>query len=394
MSIQEVTMSKHGRYERKKEKKSLGWKKILLIVVAIVLVLMIGLVIFAISSYNSILNLIPRASTLGTTNSLSDEELIEILGHDPNATLDAEEPLPPETMEDLPAQTTAATEPDYGESGKIVNIMLIGQSYRDGEETKLADTMILCTLNKETKTVTLTSFLRDMYIKLPDFQGHTCGKNRINVCYNLGWRWAGELGGMMMLNQLMQENFGVEVDYNVEINFDAFQMAIDLMGGIEVELTEEEAEYLTTDWNNDGEFTAGVNVLDGDSALAYARMRKSNGSDSDIKRASRQRDVINMILQKCKTLSMSELYTVICSVLPMIITDMTNEEITSLCAEVLPMLRDLQIVSNQCPAEGTYSGQMVELYGVSSGVLVPDVEKNREILVAICEEGVQPEPVE
>ena len=89
--------------------------------------------------------------------------------------------------------TTVPTTLPYVESGKdIINILIVGQAARDGEESRMADTMILATVNKNTKVLTLTSFLRDTYLKLPDYVDpsgtrHTCGKQRINLAYHLGW---------------------------------------------------------------------------------------------------------------------------------------------------------------------------------------------------------------
>ena len=95
--------------------------------------------------------------------------------------------------------------------------------------------------------------------------------------------------------------------------------------------------------------------------------------------------MITTILEKCRTMSLTQLNNMLKTILPMVKTDMPSDVITQYALELLPILPELTIVSNQCPAEGTYSGQMVEIYGVNSGVLVPDVEKNRELLMAITE---------
>jgi len=155
------------------------------------------------------------------------------------------------TTEPTTEPTTVPTTLPYQESGKdIINILLIGQQAREGEaesDQRMADTMILATVNKNTKTLYLHSFLRDTYVKLPDYKGHTCGKNRINVCYNLGYQWGGAGGAMEMTNQCLKENFGIEVDYDVEVSFQGFMDIIDMLGGVRVELTEAEAEYLNND---------------------------------------------------------------------------------------------------------------------------------------------------
>jgi len=239
--------------------------------------------------------------------------------------------------------------------------------------------MILCSINKETKTITLTSFLRDLYVKLPDFQGHVCGKNRINVAYNLGWYWAGEKGGMEMLDQLILENFGVEVDYNVEVGFETFIKVIDVLGGVDIEMDADVAQYIQVGSK------AGTYHLDGEKALGYARTRHVNAGDNDFNRTQRQRTLITSLLNKAKTMKLTELHNMLKEVLPLVITDMTNEEITACALELLPMLVDLDIVSNQVPAPDTYYMKMIDITGVESSVIICDEEANKELLIAIAE---------
>ena len=188
-----------------------------------------------------------------------------------------------------------------------------------------------------------------------------------------------------MLSKLMYEQFGVEVDYTIEIGLHAFKLIIDALGGIDVELTEAEAKYLNKEDPGKANFEEGPAHLDGTYALAYVRMRKSSAEDNDFKRTTRQREVITKILNQCRSMSLGELNDMLNDVLPLIVTDMPKDMITTYALELLPVLPGLKIESNQCPAEGTYKGEIVEIYGVNSGVLIPNVQKNREILMAIAE---------
>lgn len=278
-------------------------------------------------------------------------------------TVPATEQTEPTTIETTAETTEATTVPTtlpYEPSGKdILNILVVGQSARAGESSensRLADTMILATINKNTKTLTLTSFLRDTYLKLPDYVDpsgtkHTCGKNRINVAYHLGYTWAGAAGSMEMMNQCLLENFGIEVDHNIEVDFDGFIKLIDLMGGVEIELTEAEAEYL----NNDDfwvyyDVEPGLEKLDGMGALSYARMRKAAGdSDSDIKRTERQRKLTSAILDKLSQQSLTDLMELADEALPLITHNMTNGEILTCLWEVLPLLPELTIETGTYP---------------------------------------------
>ena len=387
-------MSKGGKYLKqaapvqKKKKSPATVILIILIVIALLAVIVIGA---GILFYNSKLNKITRPDV--EIKNPSQEEIDNIMQFVPEDSViyDATE-----STASTEEATTEATEPPTtedptawtpGKLGKIVNIMLVGQSARYEEVGKLSDTMILCTVNKETKELTLTSFPRDTYVKLPNYvdssgKKHSCGMQRINVNYALGYSWGGSLDAMGMLNQCIYENFGAEVDFNVEINFDSFEEIIWMLGGIDIELSEAEADHMTNELDGVGTFEAGVNTLDYRAALHYARIRKI---DSDMERGNRQRKVIAAILDKVKSMSLKELNEMIDTVLPMIMTNMSNEDITNCMLELLPLLPKLQIVSNQCPAEGTYYGDIVDIYGVMSGVIVPNLKTNRELLTAITE---------
>ena len=279
---------------------------------------------------------------------------------------------------------------DLGESlsGKndgIVNILLIGQDMREGADHKLADAMILCSVNRNTGTMTMCSLMRDMYVQLPDYAGHAGSKNRINAAYSLGCAWNGDRGGMEMLDQLILEQFGVEVDYNVEFGFDSFVRVVDALGGVELDLTEAEAAYLNKQPNLPDSYTEGSNLLDGEAALIFVRTRHSSAGDSDFFRTGRQRAVVAAVTEKLRKMDFMQLHSLITDILPMIYTDMTNREILSCALKLLPMAADLKIESQQIPADGTYENARVEIGGYSAAVLVPDLEKNKQILMEICE---------
>ena len=113
----------------------------------------------------------------------------------------------------------------------VVNILLIGQDSRTTKGQGRSDSMMLCTFNKVQKTITVTSFMRDMYVQIPGYKN-----NRINVAYMYG--------GMELLNETLEKNFGLHIDGNVEINFKHFAKLIDMVGGIELELSGPEANYI------------------------------------------------------------------------------------------------------------------------------------------------------
>ena len=271
------------------------------------------------------------------------------------------------------------------EEDDILNILLIGQDMREGEEHKLADAMILCSVNRNTKTMTMCSLMRDMYVQLPDYAGHTGTKNRINAAYSLGCSWSGDRGGMEMLDQLILEQFGVEVDYNVEFGFDSFVRVVDALDGVELDLTEAEAAYLNKQPHLSGGYTEGRNLLDGEAALIFVRTRHSSAGDSDFFRTGRQRAVVAAVAEKLKGMDLQKLYGLMTEILPMIYTNMTNGQIAGCVLKLLPVAGELEIKSQQIPADGTYENARVEIGGYPAAVLLPDLEKNRQILMEICE---------
>lgn len=231
-------------------------------------------------------------------------------------------------------------------SGKnVINVLLVGQDRRYGQGRMHSDAMILVTINKTTKKVTMTSFMRDMWVYIPDHYNE-----RINVPYMVG--------GFDLLNKTLDYNFGVSADYNVEIDFFGFMSAIDLVDGIELELTGAEARYLNRrgNWEVDDDTTwqlvEGVNKLTGSQALAYSRIRDIG---DDFERTNRQRTVLTKLIEKAKTLSTTQLYELVKGVIPMLTTDMTNAEILGLAVELIPLLSDLEIVSQRIPANGEFS---------------------------------------
>lgn len=306
----------------KGSKKRSGWKRGILIalcvILAVILVTLVGLYIWA----DTLLNGIGRIDD----STQPSENTIEIL--DPT---------------DTTPTVTEASSIDSGE--RVINILLVGQDRRSGEGQRMhSDAMILCTLNKDTKTLTMTSFMRDLYVYIPDHYNE-----RINVPYMVG--------GFPLLNDTLSYTFGVRADYNVELDFAGFMAAIDLVGGLDIELTASEARYLNRWGNWDVEenkgwtLVEGMNHLNGSQALAYSRIREI---DSDFKRTGRQRLVLTTLIEKAKTLPPTQLYDLIKGVIPMISTDMTNAQIMSLAVECIPLLPDLQIVSQRIPADGQF----------------------------------------
>ncbi|MBQ3529967.1 MAG: LCP family protein [Oscillospiraceae bacterium] len=326
-------------------------KRILLIVLSVVLALILIALIVGTAYMENLLNLINKNPDDSTMSSSEYEEFMN------NQTETVDPTFTGETIDPTDVEWTEGTEAvKHGDH--IVNIMLIGQDRRPGEGRTRSDSMILCTINKKTKELTMTSFMRDMYVQISGYQD-----NRMNACY--------AFGGMKLLNTCLKENFGVFVDGNIEVDFDGFTEVIDLVGGVDIKLSNSEANHLANQGYN---VTAGMNHLDGKTALAHARNR-SVGS-GDFSRTQRQRAVLSAVLEKCKGLSLTQLNNMLESILPKITTDMSNREIMDCFVEIAPMLGSLKMTTQRIPLDDTY--KYASIRGMS--VLVPDLEANRQFL--------------
>ncbi len=380
-------MGKGGKYLSIPGKKPGGKRKKTVRTVLYVLVILLLIVLIAgIVIYKATLDKIQRTEVEEKEFTMS-EELQQMMGV-------TETGVPTETV--APVTTAATTVPAGPVEPDALNVLIVGQAARDGEAYHMADTMILVTVNKNTKVVTLTSFWRDTFVDLPDYMGHTCEWNRINVCYHLGWTFGGTGAAMDMTNLCLKNNFGIEVDYNVEIDFNAFVKIVDILGGVRMPLTDAELQYLEKEGftdlpagNEEGEYR-----LFGYEALAYGRMRKATGDgDSDLVRTARQRDLMDAIIQKLVRKGPAKVKELAEEVLPMITTNMTNAQITECLVELLPLLPEITIEKGTCPVEGTYYGEIIDLFGTPSSVLKFDAAKNKSIMIPLTE-GYLPEETE
>ena len=270
------------------------------------------------------------------------------------------------TIPQLVLAHTAQPAPDYeatplsdNSEKDVVNILLVGRDADAGNGTR-SDTMLLCSFNKRDDTITLTSFLRDLYVKIP---GHH--KDRINAAY--------AFGGIELLDETLLENFGVEVDGNVEVDFSDFREIIDLMGGVTMELTAAEARVIN-DHVRDKEVTEGTHLLDGRQALAYVRNRKD--ADGDFSRTNRQRKLLRAMAQAYKSKKLTQMLGLMEDILPMISTDISAIELTNYALTLFPMLNSAQIKTQSIPVEDGFRYANVD----GKAVLLPDMEKNIQAL--------------
>lgn len=323
-----------------KQKKSLKGKRIALsvlsILLAIVLVSMIAVTVLADSILGN-MNYVDKNQT--ESMSLEDAEQLKAqLASEEAETEDDDFTGPILNEEDLDLDVEI-TEP-IGEQKHITNILLIGQDSLKGQRER-SDTMMLITVNTEKNTITITSFMRDMYVKIPGYF-----KEKINAAYMLG--------GMETLNQTLYENFGIVVDGNVEVSFSQFTNIIDYLGGIDLELTAQEANFVNKAMGSGAAPVAeGMNHLNGDRALAYARFRDKARGDFD--RTLRQRKTLNALIEQYKNSDLTTMIGLVNELMGMITTDMTKSEILNYAVRFFPMLSSAEIISQRVPFDGKHT---------------------------------------
>lgn len=261
--------------------------------------------------------------------------------------------------------------PDVDDQGShIVNIMIVGQDARPGEPPQRSDSMILMTFNKASGEITLTSFLRDQYVQIPGY-----GKTKLCHAYSYG--------GMPLLNQTLYNHYGIEVDGNVTLSFEGFAEIIDFLGGVDIELTQEEATALNNlESKQHWGLKAGMQRLTGKQALRYSRLRHI---DSDFQRTERQRKVIMSVISAYKNCTLSEMTYILEKTMPLITTNIPKESIYRYAFSLFPMVASAKINSQRLPVNGTFQSGLIR---VSEGYMAScqyniDFAANRKYLEKI-----------
>lgn len=259
---------------------------------------------------------------------------------------------------------------DVMQDKDVVNILLIGQDRREGQGRQRSDSMIICSINKKSNKIILSSVMRDLYVPIPGYSD-----NRINAAY--------QFGGMPLLDQVMEESLGVHIDGNIEVDFDGFISAMTEVGNLDIELNQAEADYLNKNsawveqagtsaegWN----LQAGVNSMTPEQVLAYSRIRYVGHSDWE--RTDRQRRVLMAAFEKLKGQGLTELLAMADRIMPNLTTDMSNTQIMGYIYTVLTN-NITEIESYRIPVEGTYTNETLR---IGMEVLMPDLKANSEYL--------------
>ena len=247
---------------------------------------------------------------------------------------------------------------DLGEG--YTNVALFGVDSRDGSlgEGNRTDCIIVASLNNETKEIKLVSVYRDTLLDLSEGTYQKC-----NAAYSYG-------GPVLAINMLNM-NLDLDIQDYVTVDFGAIADAIDLLGGVEIELTEEELpylnQYLTETANSAGKQSyfigsPGLQLLDGVQATTYARIRSTAGGD--FTRTERQRIVIEKMFEKAKSADLATINEIIDKVFPQVSTSFTLTEILKYATAY----SEYTLVGNMGFPEVNYTDMLSEI----GSVVVPD----------------------
>ena len=255
----------------------------------------------------------------------------------------------------------------------VVNILLIGNDSRTGGEDGRSDAMILLSVNNKTGKIYMTSLLRDMYVEIPGYKG-----NRLNAAYSYG--------GAELLMATIEQNFDIEVNRYVLVNFEAFANLVDAVDGVDLELTKEEIEYVNgylveyniltgrpegTDYMDTS--AGGMVHLNGPQALAYSRNRYLG---TDFGRTERQRKILSAVMDKLPKALITNPKELINGLLPNLTTNLTQGECYRLCFTAAGALTGYELVQGSIPMEGTYSNATIR----DMAVLEVDFEANKQYI--------------
>ncbi len=264
----------------------------------------------------------------------------------------------------------------------VLNILLFGADKNDGTSQR-SDTMIMLSIDNRHKKINLTSFMRDLWVYIPDY-----GYSKLNHAY--------AYGGPKLAISTIEQNFGVGIDRYAIVDFSSFKSIIDILGGIDIELSDEEIDYINWQcWKNKQVQTrheltdkAGVVHLNGRQALWYARDRgdiDEGFSGSDFDRTARQRKLLRTIASDMKSASITQIVNIVNQIGPLITTNLKKTEITTLVANSLTYL-SYDMVEYRIPSDGNYEAGWH--YGMST-LDVPDWDAERtNLAIFVYEELV------
>lgn len=218
----------------------------------------------------------------------------------------------------------------------VMNILLLGTDNAGNAGHGRTDTMIVCSINTKTGEVKLSSIVRDLYVHIPYMKL----QNRINA--------ANAFGGPNMAIKCVNETLGLNISRYASINFNGFKDLVDLLGGVELEITAGEANQINL--YTQGGVKEGLAMLNGAQALEYCRIRNL---DNNFGRNERQRKFLDAMVKKVISGSnMDTLMELVETGMHYVDTNLSTSDLFTIMFTVLPNMGDMQMYS--CPGQGEY----------------------------------------
>lgn len=282
-------------------------------------------------------------------------------------------------------QNFYSDESQVASAAHVRNILLIGVDNRHYEDISKvpgnSDVMILISINSKTNKIFMTSFMRDTYAYID----YPAVLEKYNVDGSDKLNEANARGGPELLLDTIEGNFKVKVDEYVAVDFYSLIDIIDILGGVTLTISDEQASVMNnyirdmdlyrpsvSDYVNENVFTkGGTYLMNGTQAVAYCRDRYSGGND--YKRTDKQREVLALVFEKAKKMSISQLNELADTVLPMVYTNISKNDILTLISGAGSYLTyDLEQL--RVPFDGMFTSATATTKYGNQGVLIPDYE--------------------
>ncbi|WP_276704384.1 LCP family protein [Romboutsia ilealis] len=210
-------------------------------------------------------------------------------------------------------EISTTQESEKNKKNGITNILLVGVDGNNIEKGNRSDSMMILTIDEKNQDIRLTSLARDTYV---DIEGY--GSEKLTHAY--------AYEGASLLIQTIKNNFGIDVDKYVAVSFESFEKIIDILDGIEINVSKKEVSQIN------GIKKSGTQTLNGSQALEYSRIRYI---DSAYERDNRQRKVIKALYNKLVNDSNGNLMSVLNEVLRYTKTNMSPLEIVSIANKAI-----------------------------------------------------------
>lgn len=225
----------------------------------------------------------------------------------------------------------------YQNIENIKNIALFGIDSTN-DSTGRSDAILILTIDNNNNKLKLTSIMRDSYVNIPNH-----GMDKLNHAY--------AFGGPELAIQTLNNNFGLNIEDFVSVNFSSLPQIINLLGGVQINITEEEVNHIPTI------NAPGLYNLTGEEALYYSMIRYASGGD--YVRTDRQRTVLNCLFSKLSQVPISSYPQILSEVLPYLKTSMSSTEILSLSSKATSVISN-GLIQSRFPKDDYSEGSMID----------------------------------